>query len=244
MARGRSRVVSEAMPTELGRRDGLAYSLWLPPAPMPVPRGVVILHGAGSVKESHNDFARALLPIGCAAIAFDMRGHGESDGPLDGRFIDDVATIAVVLREALGGDGRERIPVGLRGSSMGGFLSIVAAQAAGAAAVVAICPASADGLARGLRAGRFELVADNESVLELLDDVDLPAAVESLHAPLLIMHAEGDEAVPVDHSRRLALEFASEDCRLVTVPGGHHRSVQHDAELQGISLRFLDRFLR
>jgi alpha-beta hydrolase superfamily lysophospholipase len=244
MARGKSRVVNEPMPVELGRRDGLAYSLWLPPEPMPVPRGVVILHGAGSVKESHNDFARALLPIGCAAIAFDMRGHGESAGPLDGRAIDDIATIAGVLREALGGDGRERIPVGLRGSSMGGFLSIVAAPAVDAAAVVAICPASAAGLARGLRAGRFALVADNESVIELLDEVDLPAAVGSMVAPLLLMHAEGDEAVPVDHSRRLALEFASKDCRLVTVPGGHHRSVQHDAELQAISLRFLDRFLR
>src|SRR5581483_5166584 len=166
MARGPSRVVNEPRPVELGRRDGLAYSLWMPEEPMPVPRGVVILPGAGSCKESHHDFARALLPIGCAAVAFDMRGHGESDGPLDGRAVEDVATIADVLREALGAQARDRIPIGLRGSSMGGFLSIVAAEEADAAAVVAICPASADGLARGLRAGRFDMRADVDAAAE------------------------------------------------------------------------------
>jgi hypothetical protein len=27
------------------------------------------------------------------------------------------------------------------------------------------------------------------------------------------------------------------------VPGGHHRSVQHDRELQAVSLRFIERVL-
>jgi hypothetical protein len=30
---------------------------------------------------------------------------------------------------------------------------------------------------------------------------------------------------------------------LITVPGGHHRSVQHDAELQGAALRWIERAL-
>jgi len=29
--------------------------------------------------------------------------------------------------------------------------------------------------------------------------------------------------------------------RLILVPGGHHRSIQHDAELQAESLRFVRR---
>jgi pimeloyl-ACP methyl ester carboxylesterase len=215
----------------------------MPSEPMPRPRGVVILHGAGSSKESHHDFARALLPIGCAAIAFDARGHGDSGGFLDGRAIEDVVTVADALRDALGGGGRDRIPIGLRGASMGGFLSIVAAAPADASAVVSICPAPAAGLARGVRAGRFALAADIDAVVALLGEVDLPGAVRSLEVPLLIMHAEGDEQVPVEHSRELAAEFGSQGSRLVTVPGGHHRSVQHDDELQAISLRFLDRYL-
>ena len=46
------------------------------------------------------------------------------------------------LRAAIGD---ERAPLALRGSSMGGYLAIVAAEPAGADAVVAICPASGGG---------------------------------------------------------------------------------------------------
>jgi fermentation-respiration switch protein FrsA (DUF1100 family) len=53
------------------------------------------------------------------------------------------------------------------------------------------------------------------------------------------MHAEGDERVPVAHSRELARRVRDPRSELVVVPGGHHRSVQHDAELQGHSLRWL-----
>jgi pimeloyl-ACP methyl ester carboxylesterase len=232
--------VKTVAPTEVGRANGLVYTLWIPDEPMPRPRGVVILHGAGSSKESHHDFARALLPIGCAAIAFDMRGHGATGGFLDERAVDDVATVAGVLRDALADPSA---PIGLRGSSMGGFFSILAAPAAAASAVVAICPASASGLARGLRGGRFDMAADGGAVLAFLDEVDLPGAVSALEMPLLIMHAEGDEQVPVEHSRELAQELSCQGSRLVTVPGGHHRSIQHDEELQAVSLQFLNRYL-
>jgi hypothetical protein len=49
--------------------------------------------------------------------------------------------------------------------------------------------------------------------------------------------------VPVEHSRELASRFASPTSRLITVPGGHHRSVQHDDELQAVSLKFIQRAL-
>ncbi len=29
--------------------------------------------------------------------------------------------------------------------------------------------------------------------------------------------------------------------RLIAVPGGHHRSVQHDPDLQAVSVRFIER---
>jgi uncharacterized protein len=236
----RPRRFTGLLPAKVGRRDGLAYSLWLPPDGQPPRGGVVILHGAGSRKESHHDFARAVLPLGHAALAYDARGHGDSDGPMDARVIDDVETVAEVLREALGD---HDAPIALRGSSMGGFTALVAAPLVRASAVVAICPASAQGLARGLRAGRFNFHANVEALGELLDETDLIEEVESLTIPLLLLHAEGDEQVPVAHSRELAARAGTEIARLVVVPGGHHRSIQHDEELQALSLRFLDRHL-
>ena len=114
----------------------------------------MILHGAGSAKESHHDFARAAVALGLGAICFDQRGHGESDGPMDGRMIDDVVMMAAHLRVAIGD---RRAPLALRGSSMGGYLAILAARPAEAQAVVAICPASAAGLRRGLAAEPLQL---------------------------------------------------------------------------------------
>jgi fermentation-respiration switch protein FrsA (DUF1100 family) len=131
--------------------------------------------------------------------------------------------------------------VGLRGSSMGGYLALVAAAAAGADAVVAICPASADGLRRGLAAGRFDLRADAPALDGFLAAHDEVAAARTLVVPLLLLHADGDEQVPVEHSREL--HAAADGSRLVVVPGGHHRSIQHDAELQDLSVRFLLRAL-
>lgn len=231
------RTVTPVLPTEIDSRDGLAYSLWLPDAPR---AGIVILHGAGSCKESHHDFARAALATGFAAVAFDQRGHGDSAGPMDDRAINDVAAIAGLLRERIGDP---QAPVALRGSSMGGYLAIVAAPLARAQAVVAICPASGEGLRRALVSREFTFDADVPSLERMLAAHDLHAVVGSLTVPLLLLHAEGDERVPVEQSRELAELLTVPASRLIAVPGGHHRSVQHDPELRAVSLRWLMRTL-
>jgi alpha-beta hydrolase superfamily lysophospholipase len=235
----RTRTVTIAQPAEMAVQDGLAYSLWLPAGE---PKGgVVILHGAASCKESHHDFARFVLPAGLAAIVFDQRGHGASESPMDGRALTDVGTMAALLRERIGG---VDAAVAIRGSSMGGCLAILAAPIVRAHAVVAICPASVPGLRRGLANGTLQFEADVPSLDAMFAEHDLAATVSSLAAPLLLLHAEGDEVVPVEHSRELARHMSAPGSRLIAVPGGHHRSIQHDAEFQAVSLRFIERALR
>jgi alpha-beta hydrolase superfamily lysophospholipase len=227
------------LPSEIGVHDGLAYSLWLPQTGARA--GVVVLHGAGSCKENHHDFARAALAAGFGAIAFDQRGHGESPGPMDGRAARDVVAMADLLRSRAGGD--SSTPIALRGSSMGGYLALVAAAEANASAVVAICPASAEGLRRGLTEDRFGFEADTRALDAFLAEHDERDAIAALEAPVLLLHAEGDEQVPVEHSRELAGLTRSPRSRLIAVPGGHHRSVQHDPDLQAVSMRFIERCL-
>jgi uncharacterized protein len=230
------RTVRADPPVETGELDGLAWARFAA-TDRQATSGVVLLHGADSRKESHFDFARACAAGGLAVLAFDARGHGESPGPLDGRAIDDVARMADLLRERAG-IGK----VGLRGSSMGGYLALAAAAEARAAAVVAICPASATGLSVGIRAQRFGFEVDRDAVVALLKAYDETDAARALDVPLLLLHAEGDEVVPVEHSR--ALHAAAPASKLIVVPGGHHRSVQHDAELQGVAVRWLSRAMR
>jgi alpha-beta hydrolase superfamily lysophospholipase len=219
-----------AGPSELGRHDGLSYALWLPDGE---PSGsVVVLHGAGSCKESHFDFARAARAHGMAALTFDQRGHGESDGAMGEDVLEDVAGMAELLPPG---------PIALRGSSMGGYLALVAAERIGAAAVVAICPAGSDHLLRALRADEHEFRADEPALARFLERHSALDAAAALRAPLLILHAEGDERIPYTHSEELHVAAGSEQKRLLVVPGGHHRSIQHDAELQGEGLRFIGR---
>ena len=233
----RSRTITPVLPREIAVHDGLAYSLWLPDE---VRGGVVILHGAGSCKESHHDYARLLVSARYAAISFDQRGHGASEGVMDGRAIEDIVAMADLLRSRIGDPGAS---LALRGSSMGGCFALLAAPAVGAAAVVAICPAGPRGLQRGVEAGTLGFDADVAALSALLTEADLHETVGSLEMPVMILHAEGDEQVPVEHSRELAARFASPSSRLITVPGGHHRSVQHDDELQAVSLKFIQRAL-
>ena len=206
----------------------------------------MILHGAGSCKENHHDFARAAVAAGFGAIAFDQRGHGESHGAMDGRVLEDVVAMADLLRNRMAdrcGPGGPEHHVALRGSSLGGYLAILAARPAQARAVVAMCPASSEGLLRGLAGGAFRFEANRPELESFLSAHDLQGAVAALEIPLLLLHAEGDEQVPVEHSRELAELATHPQSRLVAVPGGHHRSVQHDPELNALALSFLRRAL-
>ena len=221
-------------PPELGELDGLAYALFLPDEPPPA--GVVICHGAGSAKESHFDFARECRAAGLAALAFDARGHGRSQGAFGASPYDDVLAMLGLMRG-------HAPAVALRGSSLGGTCAIHAAARDGdVAAVVAICPAPEDLLLRGLRSGELlEFEADREALEATLSSTSVFDAVERLgpRTSLLLLHAEGDEQVPYTVSQEL-FAAAREPKRLLLLPGGHHRSLQHDMELQAVSRRFIE----
>ena len=225
-----------------GTHNGLAYALWLPGDPPPWP-GIVVVHGAGSRKENHADFARLATASGWAALTFDLPGHGESEPEMSGAAIDAVVSMVRLLEVQEGVDERR---IAVRGSSLGGFLALCSAAAAPEiAGVIAICPASEDHLARGVRQGRFEMRAGDPVDLEAwLVAQDVGEAVERIAGrPLILMHAEGDTQIPSDHSEEL-YERAGEPRKLVIAPGGAHASVQHDRELQGAALRWLERELR
>ncbi len=228
MPLGRRRDRTLRSDVEVGVRDGLAYALWLPetePA-----GGVEILHGAGSSKEGHFDFGRRARAMGLAVVAFDQRGHGASEGRLDDRLVDDVRSMSTLL---------PRGPLALRGSSMGGYVALVAAVELRPAAVVAICPAGSEHLLRGLRSLAYEFEVDRPGLERFLETHNLMRIVQRLESPLLLMHAEGDERVPIAHSQSLHRAAPMPHKRLIALPGGDHRSVQHDPELQGESLRFI-----
>jgi fermentation-respiration switch protein FrsA (DUF1100 family) len=235
---GRVRQPTPRTAEESGEHEGLAWELWLPPSAPPWP-GVVVIHGAGSCKERHADFSRLASGLGWAALAYDQRGHGASEGDFAPRVIDDAAAMARLLGQREGVDAGR---VCVRGSSLGGFVAIHAAAVTPAIrGVAAICPAGEQMLIRGLREDRLEMRVDRDATAAWLGEHDLRDAVELMGSkPLILLQAEGDERVPAAWTRELA-DRALEPKRLIVVPGGHHGSVQHDAELNGVALDWLER---
>jgi pimeloyl-ACP methyl ester carboxylesterase len=238
-------------PSESETFDGIAYHLWLPVGEGPHP-AVAVLHGAGSQKENHADFARAAINHGFAALTFDNRGHGETEGALGPRVVADIQKLLRMLGDRPEVDGGR---IALRGSSMGGLLALhVAAVSAEVAAVVAICPASEEMLLEDLRrVARGEspptgsalesMRVDVAGLVPRLEEHDVRQLPELIGStPLMIVHARGDEVVPYELSEQL-FERAAEPKRLLLLEGGDHRSAQHDAEIQGETLRWLSRMM-
>jgi uncharacterized protein len=240
----RRRLPATRAPSAGGEHRGRPYLLWLPESDPPWP-GMVIIHGAGSRKENHADFARACAAAGWVALAYDQRGHGASSDGMSPEAAEDAGRMACLLADMDGVDGRR---VCVRGSSMGGFIAIhAAARSPAIAGVVAICPASEEHLLSGLASGELEMRIGEQARGDFgawLAEHDLRDATRLLGAkPLLLIHASGDERIPSEWSEELYAN-AAPPRKLIVLPGGHHRSAQHDPELQGVSLRWLERGLR
>ncbi len=238
-------------PSETGRLDGLAYNLYLPLGDGPAP-AIVVFHGAGSQKENHADFARVAASHGFVALAFDNRGHGQSEGALGPGAIADVGRLVEMLAEHPEVDERR---IAARGSSMGGLLALhAAAEIDGLAAVAAVCPASEEMMLEDMRrvarggaprpgSALESMRVDAAGLTDWLESHDVREAARALGVkPLLLAHAKGDEVVPYWISEEL-YELAEEPKRLLLLEGGHHRSLQHDPEIQGETVRWLARVM-
>jgi len=210
---------------QLTSSDGtpLAATYWDAAAGSP---GVVILHGLGSRKEHHADFAERCQSAGLAALTLDLRGHGASGGVLDAGAIDDVLAAGAELVA------RGHLQIGLRGSSMGGLVALLAAaRTPGAACVVAICPARPEMLARRL-GDPWPLAYRLEAT------VDTPDGIARGY-----WHATGDTQVPWGSTAALA-ERTHHPRHARFVLGGHHQSLQHDPEIQAETCIFLTTHLK
>ena len=184
-------------PSVRGEHEGRPYWLWLPKTEGPWP-GMVILHGAGSRKENHGDFARMCAGGGWAAISYDQRGHGESADEMSPAALGDVAKMARFLASHEDVDS-DRICV--RGSSMGGFWAIHAAATSDAiAGAIAICPAGEEHLRRMLGVKKLDFrvsEASRDALLAWLGEHDLREAAELMGSkPLDRPSRQGRRAHP------------------------------------------------
>jgi dienelactone hydrolase len=180
--------------TELRSADNHAVPayLFLPEAPR---GGAAVVHGYGGCKEQMLGIAGRLAEEGWAALAPDLRGHGEHPAPLDEGVLQD-------LEAALGWLRRYGRAVAV-GHSLGGRLALISS----ADLVVAISPAVAS---RPSEEGRQMLLAfgsttvrspSPSTILELMRKMD---ELKQPDRPVLLLHGERDIPTLIEGIHRLA----------------------------------------
>jgi hypothetical protein len=167
----------------------------------PNPPCVIASHGLLSSKESTKYIAlgEQLSQAGIALLRFDFRGIGESEG----RWEEDTVSRRITdLRSAIkfvGSDARFKNKIGLLGSSLGGYVTLIVAASDKEikASVIWATPFHLDGL---------ELKQDVEGMPPLGRAFfeDLPKHRLSPLLPgvskCMVIHGEADELVPVDQA--------------------------------------------
>lgn len=209
-------------------RDGLHLHGWFIPAvgrSRGDPPGPAVLHvhgNAGNV-DSHANFS-AFLPLhGVSVLIFDYRGYGRSDPPTGRlsrrKLLTDTEAALEYMRGRPDVDPRR---IGIYGVSLGGVLGLeVAANDAEVASVCCIAPFSS-----WKRIARDHLGPIGGWLAR--PGVDADKAVARLgQRPLMLIHGDMDEIVPVDHSVRLAriAREAGTPTDLVIVAGADHNEI-------------------
>lgn len=90
----------------------------------PIP-GAVLCHGFGANYKAVEPSARIMSSQGVATLIFDFRGHGSSDGVVDGKMGEDIVDAWNFLSRF---PGVNRKRMGLIGHSMGAMTAIVSAE--------------------------------------------------------------------------------------------------------------------
>jgi fermentation-respiration switch protein FrsA (DUF1100 family) len=201
-----------------------------------------LCHGIPSGQPGSSDdtgypgLAERFCAAGFITLIFSFRGAGEAQGNLDmlGWTRDLKAAIDYLasLREV------DKSRLSLLGSSGGAAVSVyVAANDPRVSSLVTFaCPAEFSFLTDKQRA---EATIDHFRSIGLIRDADFPPSedewldgfntVSPLHCidrisprPLLLIHGENDDLVPVEHAHKL-FEKAGESKKLVIIPGAGHR---------------------
>lgn len=233
------RIAAEAYIPRTSNSPALCLCHGIPPGPRePGDRG-------------YSDLAEACCKAGFATLIFNFRGAGESAGSLD--MPGWARDLSAALDKVLSLPRVDTSKVNLMGFSAGAAISIyVAANDPRVTAVASCaCPAEFRFLPTRDKAQQY---IDHLKKINLIQSPDFPPSVEDWvegfrrvspikwvdnisPRPLLLVHGDQDDLVPVAHAREL-YERAGQPKELVIIPGAGHR-LRRDPRAVEIAVEWL-----
>jgi alpha-beta hydrolase superfamily lysophospholipase len=216
---------------------------------------VLVLHGVSDSKASQVESLRFLARRGILAMAPDFRAHGDSGGQFAtyGHLEKNDLTL---LRRALENE-FPGIHVGLWGTSYGGAVALqsMAIDDDFDFAIIESTFADLRDLARRQVTMRTTLPVSglgpyfiNEAgKLASFDPGEIAPerAIENIKAPVLHLHGEADELIPIDQGERIARRSKGADYRFVPIARGTHYNLRsgdpevYDHEVTGFLHRVI-----
>ena len=201
---------------EISTTDGQRLHGWWVPAPRRPPTAhVLFFHGNGGNISHRLDQVRALTGAGMDVLLFDYRGYGRSTGAPDeaGTYRDARAARAALLAQP----GVDPAAILYLGESLGGA---VASELAVAEPPAGLVLQSTFTSVRAMARLHYPVVPAG-LVPDAYPTLD---RVRRLRCPVLILHGDRDEIVPVSHGREL-FAAAVGSKRLEIVPGAGHNDL-------------------
>lgn len=233
--------------------NGKQLFAWFIPTAHPAP-ALVIIHGWGGNAGMMLPLAAPLHAAGYALLLLDARCHGRSDGDSFAslpRFTEDIEAGLSWLAAQPEVDAGA---LGVIGHSVGAGAALLAAsRQASIRAVVSLAAFAhpATMMRRWLAAshipywplGAYVLAYVQWVIGYRFDDIAPIHTIAKLACPVLIVHGDADDTVPVSEACQIFAARTSEQVVLLVLPGGHDD--YGDIDLQIGTLRdFLDHALR
>lgn len=218
---------------------------------------VILAHGYTSDKESrtNTELSKRLNKAGISTIAFDMYGHGESEGDIESLTITKAVENVLAVYD-FAGSRYERI--GLSGSSFSGIVSLIAATRREFSVLSLKCPVydskrlwdwrhGKKGIEKWKKKGAMSLFGKRWR-FEAYEDAsgyDMKKVVSGITAPILVIHGDRDKTVPISHAKAIA-SHASGEKKLIVIKGADHffHDPGHFEQMIETSFRWLDAHLK
>jgi alpha-beta hydrolase superfamily lysophospholipase len=182
---------------------------------------LLLFHGNGEIASDYDMIAPVYQEIGANLFVADYRGYGGSDGvPSFGSLIADAHPVLARFHALLDEEGFTAARFAM-GRSLG---SLPAAELA------ATAPERLSGLI--IESGAPDLVrlrqrmGIDESDAEIAELIEAHAArLAPIRLPVLQIHGEWDEIIPLEHGLAFHEHLATDDKRLVIIPGAGHNDI-------------------